>query len=209
MKAYIFEIMNLKRYINLTILTFFLILLILFIHGGEVFAQTPSMDCEGTISSWKLSHPNLNCSCVNGRPTCGQQSSGSGGGGVGLSQQMAAQIVIQGIMQGLFSVDEAREQEREIEQRMQTIKDERERAIARQKEWEDVSRELMGINSNEDELAGLMGVDSDSSCVKGDPIVWRPCILNGSPCCPPYICKGKFPNTYCVLEGTNVRRLVK
>jgi hypothetical protein len=23
------------------------------------------------------------------------------------------------------------------------------------------------------------------------------CILNGTPCCAPYTCKGKFPNTYC------------
>lgn len=23
------------------------------------------------------------------------------------------------------------------------------------------------------------------------------CILNGTPCCSPYECKGKFPNTYC------------
>lgn len=23
------------------------------------------------------------------------------------------------------------------------------------------------------------------------------CILNGTPCCAPYQCKGKFPNTYC------------
>lgn len=23
------------------------------------------------------------------------------------------------------------------------------------------------------------------------------CVLNGTPCCAPYECKGKFPNTYC------------
>ena len=23
------------------------------------------------------------------------------------------------------------------------------------------------------------------------------CVLNGTPCCAPYSCKGKFPNTYC------------
>jgi len=23
------------------------------------------------------------------------------------------------------------------------------------------------------------------------------CVLNGTPCCSPYECKGKFPNTYC------------
>ena len=154
MNVCIFEIMNLKKYIPFTILTFFLILLILFIHGGKVFAQTPSMDCEGTIRAWKLSHPQLNCNCINGRPTCDQQSSSSGGGSVGVSQQMAAQIVLQGIMQGLFSVDKAREQEREIEQRMQMIKDERERAIARQKEWEKLRGELIGYKPSEPKLIG-------------------------------------------------------
>ena len=78
MKAYIFEIMNLKkRCITLTILPFFLILPFLFIHGGEVFAQTPTMDCDATVRAWKLSH-NLNCRCVNGQPVCDQQSSASG-----------------------------------------------------------------------------------------------------------------------------------
>ena len=32
-----------------------------------------------------------------------------------------------------------------------------------------------------------------SNCIEKD----RTCILNGTPCCDPYECKGKFPNTYC------------
>jgi hypothetical protein len=59
--------MNLKkRCITLTVLTFFLILPFLFIHGGEVFTQTPTMDCDATVRAWKLSH-NLGCRCVNGQ----------------------------------------------------------------------------------------------------------------------------------------------
>jgi hypothetical protein len=32
-----------------------------------------------------------------------------------------------------------------------------------------------------------------ASCIEGG----LTCILNGTPCCPPYECKGKFPNTTC------------
>lgn len=32
-----------------------------------------------------------------------------------------------------------------------------------------------------------------ANCIEKDLI----CILNGTPCCAPYKCKGKFPNTYC------------
>ena len=199
MKAYIVEVIDLRKCIVPTILTFFLILLILFINSGEAFAQ--AMDCEGTISSWKLSHPNLNCSCINGQPKCDSSSSG-GGGGVGLSQQMAAQIVIQGIMQGLFSVDDAREQERKIEQEMQRIKNEKEREIARKKAWESVEKELMRISSAKPALMSIN--DEKTACVQGDPTIKRACILNGSPCCPPYVCEGKFPNTYCVFKGSGV-----
>lgn len=32
-----------------------------------------------------------------------------------------------------------------------------------------------------------------ASCIEGG----LTCVLNGTPCCPPYECKGKFPNTTC------------
>lgn len=32
-----------------------------------------------------------------------------------------------------------------------------------------------------------------ASCIEKD----LQCTLNGTPCCVPYECKGKFPNTYC------------
>jgi hypothetical protein len=32
-----------------------------------------------------------------------------------------------------------------------------------------------------------------NNCIEKD----LTCILNGTPCCAPYSCKGKFPNTYC------------
>ena len=199
MVTYVVEVTNLRKCIVPTILTFFLILLILFINSGELFAQ--SMDCKGTIQSYKLTHPNLNCRCVNGQPKC---VSGSGGsrGGMGLSKQMAAQFAINLIMQGLFSEDDAREQERKIEQEMQRIKDEKEREIARKKAWESVANELMRISSSHSTI--MRDNDDKAACIQGDPNIKRVCMLNGSPCCPPYVCEGKFPNTYCVFKGSGL-----
>jgi hypothetical protein len=115
---------------------------------------------------------------------------------------MAAQFAINLIMQGLFSVDDAHEQERKIEQEMQRIKDEKEREIARKKAWESVEKELMRISSAKPNLMSIN--DEKTACVQGDPTIKRACILNGSPCCPPYVCEGKFPNTYCVFKGSGV-----
>ena len=152
MKFCMYEIMNLKRCIILRVLAFFLILLALFIYGGEVFAQTPTMDCEATVASWKLSHPNLNCRCVSGKPVCDQQSTGSGGGSYGGSfEQQMMQGIIQGLFQGLFSEDReaaAREQERQRQLQLQREKEEREREIARQKELEQLKRNLKGFSSD-------------------------------------------------------------
>jgi hypothetical protein len=36
-------------------------------------------------------------------------------------------------------------------------------------------------------------IGESASCIEQD----LTCILNGTPCCPPYTCKGKFPNTTC------------
>jgi hypothetical protein len=39
----------------------------------------------------------------------------------------------------------------------------------------------------------------DTNIVVGDNCIEKglQCTLNGTPCCAPYECKGKFPNTYC------------
>lgn len=51
-------------------------------------------------------------------------------------------------------------------------------------------------------VAGSMPADFDlvafntveaASCIEQG----LTCVLNGTPCCAPYECKGKFPNTYC------------
>jgi hypothetical protein len=160
MRISICEIMNLRRCTLLSIWFFPLILLPLLIYGGEVFAQTPTMDCEGTIASWKLSHPNLRCRCVNGRPVCDQQATGSRGGYGGSFEQQMMQGIIQSLFQGLFSEDRqaaARERERQRQLQLQREKEKREREIARQRELE----QLMG---------NLKGLGSDTLALKTDPV---------------------------------------
>lgn len=38
-----------------------------------------------------------------------------------------------------------------------------------------------------------LGMDLGASCIEEG----LQCTLHGTPCCAPYNCKGKFPNTYC------------
>lgn len=42
-------------------------------------------------------------------------------------------------------------------------------------------------------VAGDTKIVLGASCIEKD----LQCTLNGTPCCAPYECKGKFPNTYC------------
>jgi hypothetical protein len=42
-------------------------------------------------------------------------------------------------------------------------------------------------------VAGGTNIAMAASCIEKG----LQCTLNGTPCCSPYDCKGKFPNTYC------------
>ena len=103
----------------------------------------------------------------------------------------------------------AREQEKQRQLQLQSEQKERELELARQKKFAEEKDKLLG--SFKGNSTGTLGLKTDtaskSSCIKGDPLVKRPCILNGSPCCPPYKCLGKFPSTYCVMEETSTDSL--
>jgi len=43
------------------------------------------------------------------------------------------------------------------------------------------------------EVARIRGAVQGASCIEKG----LTCVLNGTPCCAPYECKGKFPNTTC------------
>jgi hypothetical protein len=42
-------------------------------------------------------------------------------------------------------------------------------------------------------VAGYTDIVLGANCIEQG----LQCTLNGTPCCEPYKCKGKFPNTYC------------
>jgi hypothetical protein len=168
-------------------------------------------------ASWSDSYNGVNYDCYCNCNTPGsndckpRQQSSSSGGGVppifdGSSEQlatgMAMGIIMGGLMQMMNTDNEAavHEQERQRQLQLQREREERELEIARQNEFEQLQRNLKGLDSKNDGGSG--------SCIKGDETVKRACTLNGTPCCPPYRCEGKFPNTYCVLEGTNSDKLV-
>ncbi len=103
----------------------------------------------------------------------------------------------------------AREQEKQRQLQLQRAKKEKELELERQKKFDEEKDKLLGSlkGTNTGTLGMKTGTAPKSSCIKGDPLVKRACFLNGSPCCPPYRCEGKFPSTYCVLEGTSTDEL--
>ncbi|MBA4389930.1 MAG: hypothetical protein C0399_03230 [Syntrophus sp. (in: bacteria)] len=49
------------------------------------------------------------------------------------------------------------------------------------------------LSATGDSVAGENNIVLASNCIEKG----LTCVLNGTPCCSPYECKGKFPNTYC------------
>lgn len=78
---------------------------------------------------------------------------------------------------------------REQENRLQKEQQEREQELARQKMFAEEKDKLLGT------LKGT-GAGTLSGCIEKD----RACVLNGTPCCAPYSCIGKFPNTSCGIR---------
>ncbi|PKN52818.1 MAG: hypothetical protein CVU55_06250 [Deltaproteobacteria bacterium HGW-Deltaproteobacteria-13] len=85
----------------------------------------------------------------------------------------------------------------EKEKKLQKEQQEREQELARQKMFAEEKDKLLGT------LKGS-GTGTLSGCIEKD----RACVLNGKPCCAPYSCIGKFPNTYCgILRGSGTDKL--
>jgi hypothetical protein len=110
----------------------------------------------------------------------------------------------------------AREQEKQRQLQLQREQKERELELARQKKFAEEKDKLLGsFKGNSTGTLGLKGASSGtlglktgtgpvSGCIEKN----RACVLNGTPCCAPYSCKGKFPNTYCgTLKGTDTDTL--
>ena len=68
------------------------------------------------------------------------------------------------------------------------------RCEAKNKKSENTRDRTVGyLSAAGDFVAGDKGIVLASSCIESG----LTCVLNGTPCCAPYECKGKFPNTTC------------
>ena len=110
----------------------------------------------------------------------------------------------------------SREQEKQRQLQLQKEQKERELELARQKKFaEEKDKLLESFKGNSTGTLGLKGVSSGTLGLKTGtgPVTGcieenRACVLNGTPCCAPYSCEGKFPNTYCVtLKETSTDTL--
>jgi hypothetical protein len=100
----------------------------------------------------------------------------------------------------------AREQEKQRQLQLQREQKERELELARQKKFAEEKDKLLGSfkGSSTGTLGLKTGTGTFSGCIEKD----HACVLNGTPCCAPYSCIGKFPNTYCgTLKGTDTDTL--
>ena len=107
------------------------------------------------------------------------------------------------------SVDDgsaALEQEKQRQLQLQSEQKERELELERQKGFSEEKEQLLG--SFKGTHTGSLGLKTGTGAVSGCIGKNRACVLNGKPCCSPYSCSGKFPNTYCgTLKGTDAGTL--
>jgi hypothetical protein len=110
----------------------------------------------------------------------------------------------------------ALEQEKQRQLQLQREQKERELELERQKKFAEEKDKLLGsFKGNSTGTLGLKGASSGTLGLKTGtgPVTGcieknRACVLNGTPCCAPYSCEGKFPNTYCVtLKDTSTDTL--
>ena len=100
----------------------------------------------------------------------------------------------------------AREQEKQRQLQLQREQKERELELARQKKFAEEKDKLLGSfkGTSKGTLGLKTGTGPVSGCIKKN----RACVLNGTPCCAPYSCRGKFPNTYCgILRGSGTDKI--
>jgi len=99
-----------------------------------------------------------------------------------------------------------REQEKQRQLQLQKEQKERELELARQKKFAEEKDQLLRTfkGTSTDTLGLKTGTGTLSGCIEKD----HACVLNGTPCCAPYSCTGKFPNTYCgTFKGTDTGTL--
>jgi hypothetical protein len=135
--------------------------------SGAVNAQT--VDCKGTLASWRLTHPDYakNCSCSPGSnssmPVCSQpgsagSSSSRGGSKKNFNQEIKKEL-ISNIIQNVFAPPKNDSQQQELlrkqqEEELARIKHEQEE-LERQKIFERNKAELLGAMKGGNSSSGL------------------------------------------------------
>ncbi|MDO9585451.1 MAG: hypothetical protein Q7I93_03075, partial [Syntrophales bacterium] len=100
----------------------------------------------------------------------------------------------------------ALEQEKQRQLQLQREQKEKELELARQKKFAEEKDKLLGALKGTS--TGTLGLKTGSGTLSGCIEKDRACVLNGTPCCAPYSCTGKFPNTYCgTFTGTSTGTL--
>jgi hypothetical protein len=149
-------------------------------HGRGSFAA--QLQCE----QYRMTMPGVSMSYCSGFDTPTQSRPSGDDGTAAREQEKQRQLQLQ------------REQ-KEKEQK------ERELELARQKKFAEEKDKLLGSSKGtstgtlglKGASSGTLGLKTGTGPVSGCIEKNRACVLNGTSCCAPYSCKGKFPNTYC------------
>jgi hypothetical protein len=134
---------------------------------GGVCAQ--SVDCNGTLASWRMTHPDYakNCDCSGGSthmPVCSQpgsagSSSSKGGSKTDFNQEIKKQLITN-IIQNVFAPPKDDSQQQEL------LRKQQEEELARQKrEQEELERQKI-FDRNKAELLGAMKGGNSASGLK-------------------------------------------
>lgn len=135
---------------------------------GPVFSQ--SVDCNGTLASWRMTHPDYakNCNCPPGSnssmPVCSQPGSAGSSSSKGSSKKDFNQDIkkelISNIIQNVFAPPKNDTQQQEL------LRKQQEEELARQKsEQEELERQKI-FDRNKAELLGAMKGGNSASGLK-------------------------------------------
>jgi hypothetical protein len=131
-------------------------------------AVSQSVDCNGTLASWRITHPDYakNCNCSNGSgsmPVCSQPGSAGSSSSKGSSKkdfnQEIKKELISNIIQNVFAPPKNDSQQQELlrkqqEEELARIKHEQEE-LERQKIFDRNKAELLGAMKGTNSASGL------------------------------------------------------
>jgi hypothetical protein len=159
-------------------------------HGRGSFATQPQ--CE----QYRMTMPGGSMSYCGGFDTPTQSRPSGDDGTAALEQEKQRQLQLQ------REQKEREQKERELElARQKKFAEEKDKLLG---SFKGTSTGTLGLKTDTGTLGLKTGTGPVSGCIEKD----HACVLNGTPCCAPYSCKGRFPNTYCrTINGTGTGTL--